>query len=177
MFTIELKKIKDPISKLHPLIQKAIIEGLKAGMQVAEGKSKAEYLTGPRPAKLGVITGMLRSKVQSKVVRGTGNNFAIGILGVYDVIYSWIHELGGTTKPHTITAKNTAFLKIKVGKYFEGNNVRDKFIFAKSVHHPGSYIPARPYLRPALENSLPVINNYIDLAIMRAYNSLGVSNG
>ena len=51
-----------------------------------------------------------------------------------NVIYAAIHQLGGRTKPHIIKPRNAKALKIPgIG-------------FRKSVKHPGSKIPARPFL-------------------------------
>ncbi|WP_037586158.1 phage virion morphogenesis protein [Stenoxybacter acetivorans] len=50
-----------------------------------------------------------------------------------NLAYAAIHHLGGKTAAHTIRAKNKKALS------FNG-------IFRKSVNHPGSQIPARPYL-------------------------------
>lgn len=47
--------------------------------------------------------------------------------------YAAIHQFGGQTRPHLIVARNAKALR------FNGR-------FAKSVKHPGSKIPARPYL-------------------------------
>lgn len=51
-----------------------------------------------------------------------------------NVVYARIHQFGGTTRPHTIRAKSARALAIPgIG-------------FRKSVQHPGSHIPARPFL-------------------------------
>lgn len=50
-----------------------------------------------------------------------------------DAAYASIHQLGGQTRPHLIRAKNKKALA------FGG-------LFRRSVKHPGSKIPARPYL-------------------------------
>lgn len=50
-----------------------------------------------------------------------------------NLVYARIHQFGGKTKPHVIRAKNAKALA------FGGR-------FAKSVNHPGSNIPARPFL-------------------------------
>ena len=47
--------------------------------------------------------------------------------------YAQIHQLGGTTRPHVIMARNKKALA------FGGKVV-------KKVNHPGSVIPARPFL-------------------------------
>jgi phage gpG-like protein len=50
-----------------------------------------------------------------------------------NLVYSRIHQEGGRTKAHDIKPRNAKALK------FLG-------IYRKLVHHPGSEIPARPYL-------------------------------
>lgn len=50
-----------------------------------------------------------------------------------NVVYARIHNFGGTTKAHTIEPKNKKALA------FNGHIV-------KRVNHPGSVIPARPFL-------------------------------
>lgn len=50
-----------------------------------------------------------------------------------NVLYAAIHQFGGQTKAHVIRAKNAKALA------FGG-------VFRKSVNHPGSKIPARPFL-------------------------------
>lgn len=51
-----------------------------------------------------------------------------------NVVYAKIHQFGGKTKPHTIRAKNGKALALPGG------------VFRRSVQHPGSVIPARPFL-------------------------------
>ena len=51
-----------------------------------------------------------------------------------NLVYAAIHQFGGTTKAHVIKARAGGVLAWGGGK------------FAKSVNHPGSVIPARPYL-------------------------------
>lgn len=58
-----------------------------------------------------------------------GNSATVGT----NVLYAAIHQFGGQTKAHLIRAKNAKALA------FGG-------VFRKSVNHPGSKIPARPFL-------------------------------
>ena len=51
--------------------------------------------------------------------------------------YAAIHQFGGTTAPHEIKAKNRRALQFTVGGVT---------LYRKKVHHPGSNIPARPYM-------------------------------
>ena len=51
--------------------------------------------------------------------------------------YAYIHQFGGRTAPHRITAKHAKALR------FGGGGAAAHF--AKWVDHPGSRIPARPF--------------------------------
>ena len=51
--------------------------------------------------------------------------------------YARIHNDGGKTKPHEITARNGRALAFSLG---------GKKVLCRSVHHPGSNIPARPFM-------------------------------
>ena len=73
--------------------------------------------------------------------------------------YAAIHEMGGQTGPHTITATKATLLR------FIG---RDGTIqYRKSVNHPGSHIPERSYLRSAMLDKADEIKNRIKDAMMR----------
>ena len=96
------------------------------GQEVA-GNAREDYLSGPRPEKLGTVTGQLRTSTVYKVM---GNRVVIGS----NLKYARIHEFGGVIK-----AKNSPFLVFKIGK---------QWISVKQVT-----IPARPFLRPALADS------------------------
>ncbi|MEW9901041.1 phage virion morphogenesis protein [Chitinivorax sp. PXF-14] len=69
----------------------------------------------------------LRSSITSQA---DGNSAMVGT----NVKYAAIHQFGGQTRPHVIRPKNKKALA------FGGRVVR-------SVNHPGSNIPARPFLR------------------------------
>jgi phage gpG-like protein len=59
-----------------------------------------------------------------------------------NVEYAAIHEFGGTTKPHIIEAVN--------GKTLAFMGKGGKMVFRALVHHPGSVMPERSFLRSAL---------------------------
>ncbi|PVX80045.1 phage virion morphogenesis protein [Paraburkholderia unamae] len=76
-----------------------------------------------------------------KILQASGR-LASSITPAYDatsarvgtnVVYAAIHQFGGQTRAHVIRPKNAKAL------HFGG-------IFAKQVNHPGSKIPARPFL-------------------------------
>lgn len=86
-------------------------------------------------AVLRVKTGRLRQSMQT-FVAGDGSRGGVGT----NVEYARIHEFGGTTPPHEIRPRRMAAL------FFGGR-------FASRAQHPGATVPARPYMRPALEDS------------------------
>jgi len=85
-------------------------------------------------------SGRLAKSIQRLVQRlgeiVTGLVFSSG-----DVKYARIHEYGGRTAPHDIVPKKAEALAFAIG---------GKTVFAKIVHHPGSEIPERSFLRSSL---------------------------
>jgi HK97 gp10 family phage protein len=73
---------------------------------------------------------------------GLRRNGKVVEAGVFGVIYAKIHEFGGIIK-----ARSAKFLRFQV----EG-----QWVMTKSVH-----MPARPYLRPAVDNHMPEIKDAI----------------
>lgn len=72
-------------------------------------------------------TGMLKNSVQMS------SSASVAVVGS-NKVYAAIHQFGGRTKPHVIRAKHKRALS------FGG-------IVVRQVNHPGSNIPARPFLR------------------------------
>jgi phage virion morphogenesis protein len=92
----------------------------KGGRFTAAGR---KALTG---RKVLTDTARLRNSIHSTA---TSQNLRI----YTNVEYAAIHQFGGKTRPHKITAKNAKALLVYP-------------FFFKSVNHPGSNIPARPFL-------------------------------
>ena len=115
------------------------------------------------------VTGRLRDSMQrtDALVIAAGESLevrsSIGSnvrTGGASVVYAAIHEYGGQTRPHKITAKNKSALSFFIG---------GKAVVVKSVNHPGSKIPARPYLRPSVEESLPRLRERVGNNIVKFY--------
>ena len=115
------------------------------GQEVAR-RSKEDYLSGPRPDKLGRRSGDLARSVNYKV---TGNRVVIGS----NLKYARIHEKGGT-----IRARNSPYLVFRIG---------NQWISTKEVT-----IPERAFLSPALrdsrEDSLRIIRRIAGQALKEA---------
>lgn len=79
------------------------------------------------------------------------------ISGIRAVGLAAIQELGGRTKPH----------RIVVGKGKRALTLKG-FVhpFAHSVNHPGSVVPARPFLEDAVRQNEGLILREIELALM-----------
>ena len=100
--------------------------GMQRAMARAEGLAKRSF---GKPGHLHRRTGRLRASITHSVRRGGGS--VMGRLGT-NVIYGRIHELGGVIRPVKASA-----LRFRVG---------GRWVTVRRVT-----IPARPYLRPALD--------------------------
>lgn len=91
-----------------------------------------DYAAAKPKGDLLELEGVLWNSIQYNV---QGDTVQVGS----NVVYAAIHQLGGKTKPHRIVAKNKQALAFGGGVY-------------KAVNHPGSDIPARPYLGLSTDN-------------------------
>ena len=107
---------------------------------------------------LKTVTGRLKRSIQYRVT-DTGAMITGSVFSTADVPYAAIHEFGGRTSPHDIVpvkAKALAFM-------MEG-----KQVFAKIVHHPGSNIPERSYMRSSLKDMRTQIREEIEQVVREA---------
>ena len=163
---LKLKLLPDQVSRAMRVAMSRSIE--KVYRRVADN------LTG---RALRVDTGRLRQSLQTSVAID-GSSAKIGT----NVEYASIHEFGGTTKPHVIRPRGKALLFLdprfsgtirqhqalltKAGKI--RRSARIGVVYARSVQHPGAMMPARPYLRPALRESVDDISEIIQRELGRA---------
>lgn len=123
------------------------------------GHIKEAYLSGPRGGdKLAPVTGYLRSSIRHRV---TQSKNSLQVKFGTDVKYAAIHEFGGHTPAHVILPKKGGVLSFMMG---------GKRMFAKSVNHPGSKIPRRPFLRPGITDQLPAFKETIRAFLLEASN-------
>jgi phage gpG-like protein len=85
-------------------------------------------------------SGLLASSVQSEV-EADGQSLVGRVFVSGDVKYAMIQEYGGVTSAHDIVPD-----KAKALAFLSGGAM----VFAKLVHHPGSHIPERSYMRSSL---------------------------
>ena len=97
------------------------------------------------------VSGKLSRSIQ-EVVTQSGQSVIGRVFSAGDVKYAAIHEFGGQTSPHDIYPKKADALAFVMG---------GKTVFAKVVHHPGSKIPERSFMRSALADMREEIVNGI----------------
>lgn len=79
--------------------------------------AKSEFLSGPRPNVLDVVTGRLRRSITAKVREENTNQFVLSF-GT-NVVYGRIHEYGGQTgRKHAVTLRPRPFLGPTMEKEF-----------------------------------------------------------
>jgi len=101
-------------------------QGRPAWLGLAPGTIASRIRSGTWPGKILWRSGQLASSIE---IRSDATSATVGT----NLAYAAIQQLGGRTRAHTITARKGKALA------FGG-------IFRRSVHHPGSNIPARPFL-------------------------------
>lgn len=121
---------------------KTLKKGLLDAMLFIEDQSKESF---GKSGKLQSKSGKLKRSIESGV-----NDPLTGWLAT-DVVYGPIHEFGGTIKP-------------KVGKYLKFQ-IAGQWKTVKQV-----VIPARPFLRPAIQKSQDNMVEIITRQILRDFN-------
>jgi HK97 gp10 family phage protein len=142
---------------------KAIIDRFEKASREVKGETRKLLLDAgaliERSAKkkvsgpvLKARTGRLRRSIRARA-QGTGMD-AVAAVGS-TVEYAAIHEFGGKTAPRTILPRRAKALRFGVG---------GRTVFARSVNHPGSRIPEKPYMRPSLEENRAAIERLVGRA-------------
>lgn len=148
-----LREISSRVSNMSPIMKNIgdrVVEQTKrrfeSGGPAPDGTPwKAPKTPNPKRVRTLTVSGHLRDDIRYRPI---GNNaVAIGT----NRVYAAIHQLGGRTAASVILPRRKKALKTPYGLF-------------KKVNHPGSVIPARPFLGVSEENStelLRIINEYI----------------
>lgn len=94
----------------------------------------------------------------------------VGTVTASGLPYLAIQEYGGVTSPHDIFPVNAqvlAFFGQSSAQFKLGGDATGPLVFAKAVHHPGSVMPERSYLRYALAQRRSAITNALLAAVRR----------
>lgn len=152
-----LDRVATALSKLTPdSFDKPVKTGLDRAMMFARGLAMTEMQgRGNGNDELGRPRrkpGAQRIWQTIRVLRAErhGDVWTAGLVaGSARVLHARIQELGGKTKPHLIVPRR----RPKTGKLVFYWKRAGSVVFFKKVNHPGSKIPAKPYLRPSIERS------------------------
>jgi len=148
-----LREISSRVSNLSPVLKAIgdrIVEQTKrrfeAGGPAPDGTPWKEPKT-PNPKRIRTLTvsGHLRDSIRAQMM---GRN---AVMVGTNKEYAAIHQLGGRTSAHDIVPIRKKALKTPYGLF-------------RRVRHPGSVIPARPFLGVSAVNSeeiMGIINDYI----------------
>lgn len=105
------------------------------------------------------VSGALSRSIQQLVTQDEAK--VIGrVYSAGDVKYAGIHEYGGQTSPHDIVPKKGVALK------FMGAGAKGE-VFAKIVHHPGSKMPERSFMRSSLRDKTAEIQLGLKEAVVQ----------
>lgn len=157
-FKLEIKpaQLKSLFNKLDSTTRSDVIKrSLDLSARHLAGWSKRNRLTGARPRFLGVVTGRLRSSISSTRPEKTQTGWKVRI-GT-NVKYGRIHELGFRGR-------------VTVGAHLRKTRGRTSSVRG---HTRFMNMPARPFLRPAIEerqNHIKILNIFtenINRAIQR----------
>lgn len=161
---IPTEQIETLLNKLKAAVRASVIkDSLYQGGQFINGWIRDKRLTGPRPKYLGVKSDRLRTSITTGSAEQSGNTFFVKI-GT-NVEYAPIHEFGGVIE-RKASIRTIWFKKFKSGKR-KGRllfSTEKKASFGSELNI-GAYkinIPARPFLRPGIEderNRIWVLNN------------------
>jgi phage gpG-like protein len=137
---IEITGDKEVIARLLSMPEKvhaALVRKVYTLAFQLQRKVQTEKLAGQ---VLNKRTGALQSSIFTDVQQ-TPYEVSGKVAASKSVPYAAIHEFGGKTRAHDILPNKAQALHFFMG---------GKEVFAKVVHHPGSVIPERSYLRSAL---------------------------
>ncbi len=157
MLKIEVTGDRELVAKLSAMPSKvhdALLRKVTALELMLEARVKRK-LSGE---VLNVVTGALR-----RSIFGTVDDAQTRVVGKVassgDVIYAGIHEFGGKTPAHDIYPDKAKALAFMIG---------GKQVFAKVVHHPGSQMPERSFLRSSLADMKTEILDGLESAVKGA---------
>jgi HK97 gp10 family phage protein len=136
-FAAALRKMGDDVRR--QTLEKAALEGAA----VIEGAAKVNV-----KANFNNRTGNLASSINVKVIQSDADKVVVAV-GPSDVIYGRIQELGGVIKP--VSAKRLHWVD-ENGKHHVANAVT---------------LPARPYLRPAVDDNKAQIIDAVSATLRR----------
>ncbi len=142
----------------NTLMRDLVTEGNRFGLN-AVMYVKTKYLRGPKPDRI-ESKGLLKSRINTET-RQQGNVIETSVGS--DVIYAAIQEEGGTTHPN-VTDRMRKFAWFM---FFKTGDEKFKRMALTKKNQLTIKIPARPYIRPGIEDALPEYYDNISRVLQR----------
>lgn len=130
----ELQRLGRKVRDLRPVMREAAAIIKNSVRENFEVGGRPKWAPSFRAKTEGGMT-LVRSGILERSIQSHYDAHS-AIVGT-NLEYAAIHHFGGTTKPHVIRARDKKALM-----FFDGNTP----IYRRAVNHPGSKIPARPFL-------------------------------
>jgi phage virion morphogenesis protein len=144
-----MRNLKPAMREIGEVVRTSIERNFAAGGRPKWDESARVKREGGQT--LSLTGGLRRSFALPDAVQAGNDRVSVGT----NVVYAAIHQLGGRTNPRVIKAKN--------GKALFWPGARHP---VKSVNHPGSKIPPRPFMLVQNEDWTEiknVINRYLSM--------------
>lgn len=156
MFSVELVGKSELIAHLDqmPATVVAVLQTKVQGLAIKlQGHIVRDKLHGQ---VLHQRSGALARSIQ-EVVQTSGTGVEAKVFSAGDVKYAAIQEFGGVTPPHDIFPSKAGALAFMMG---------GRQVFAAVVHHPGSHIPERSFMRSSLGDMAAEIETGLKSAVV-----------
>lgn len=159
MITVRIKEdgVEKVIANVNATVERvrqALGAGLSIGLQLAAGVAQVDYLSGPRPGVLDVVTTRLRNSIVTEVE--DDGNVISGRIGT-NIPYAAFHEFGFHGVEHVGSFTRVTHRVNGLGHVLHGGKKaakRQKAGFAGvtfvRAHDRKIDYDGRPYIRPAL---------------------------
>lgn len=179
MFKIAINPDKLSLERLKQKpaeMRAALFPAMEQCMRIAESTAKRQYLSGPRPLRLDRRTGRLRGSIAVSVEDAAGSGVR-GKIGT-NVVYARAHEKGFrgavSVRAHTrkVKSRNVYGAERRVSK--SGKAYAKKVVAATGLafvkgHTRRMNLPARPFLRPAIEDNFNRFRDIFRKSLIKAF--------
>lgn len=157
MFSVELVGKTELVARLDAM-PSSVLAALRQRVATLAIKLQAHVVRDKLSGQvLGVRSGRLRRSIQEVApIEENGGVFG-RVFSAGDVKYARIHEFGGKTPAHDILPDKAEALAFIIG---------GRQVFAKVVHHPGSHMPERSFLRSSLRDMAEDIETELKRAVV-----------
>lgn len=190
-----LATIRIRLGNLIPAARKAAADALGRGLDLVRSSAQRDYMSGPRPGRLGVVTARLRNSISWRVkdTRGAitgrigttvpyGRYHEFGFRGIVDVrghtrVTALMTGKGRAIRSSTLSSLRGAIrdsegnlvgFKRSLKTVSQSKRVGLAMIAYVRPHSRQVNYPGRPYLRPAIAGLIDRIRELVTTAVSAA---------